>query len=95
MVVGCADALPPAAPMFSYAAAIAEWLRRADRHRNAVLAALLATACAEVVLGISAEPHVIPMLAVWLALGIGVGRVMSRVHDLERRRRWRAVILTA
>jgi diguanylate cyclase (GGDEF)-like protein/PAS domain S-box-containing protein len=81
--------------MFSYAAAIAEWLRRADRHRNAVLAALLATACAEVALGISSEPHVLPMLAVWLALGIGVGRVMSRVHDLERRRRWRAVILTA
>jgi diguanylate cyclase (GGDEF)-like protein/PAS domain S-box-containing protein len=81
--------------MFSYAAAIAEWLRRADRHRNAVLAALLATACAEVALGISSEPHVLPMLAVWLALGIGVGRVMARVHDLERRRRWRAVILTA
>jgi diguanylate cyclase (GGDEF)-like protein/PAS domain S-box-containing protein len=81
--------------MFSYAAAVTEWLRRADRHRNAVLAALLVTASAEVALGISAEPHVLPMLAVWLAAGVGVGRVMARVRDAERRRRWRAVILGA
>jgi len=79
--------------MFSYAAAIAEWLRRADRHRNAVLAALLATACLQVALGISAEPQVLPLLAGWLALGVWVGRRMARVHDVERLRRLRAVIL--
>ncbi len=86
--------LPPS-PMFSYAAAIAEWLRRADRHRNAVIAALLLTAGLQVALGISAEPYVLPMLAVWLAAGLVVGRVMAGVRDAGRRRRWRAVILTA
>jgi PAS domain S-box-containing protein len=80
--------------MFSFAAATAEWLRRADRHRNAVLAALLVTACIEVIAGISSEAHVLPMLGVWLSLGVIVGHLMTRVDDPARRRRWRAVILT-
>ncbi len=79
--------------MFSYAAAAAEWLRRADRHRNIILGLLLLKVAIEAALGISTSPVAVVILGVWLAAGLAVGHAMARVVDAERRVRLRTLIL--
>ena len=81
--------------MFSFAAAVAEWLRRADRHRNAVLAALLAKASVEALFGLATSAAAMVALTAWLAAGLLVGRAMPRVADPGRARRLRYAVLTA
>jgi PAS domain S-box-containing protein len=77
--------------MFSFAAAAAEWLRRADRHRNTVLAALIAVTALEVAVGVTIAPVVFAALGAWLAAGLVVGRAMARV-DAARAARLRFAI---
>jgi diguanylate cyclase (GGDEF)-like protein/PAS domain S-box-containing protein len=81
--------------MFSFAAAVTEWLRRADRHRNAVLAALLAKASVEAAVGLPTSRAAMVALVLWLLAGLVVGRLMTRVSDPARAARLRCVILTA
>ena len=79
--------------MFSFAAATAEWLRRADRHRNTVLAVLYAKVLVEAACGVPTSPVLVVILTVWLAVGVGVGRAVADQGDAGRRRRLRGVIL--
>ncbi|GJG86243.1 hypothetical protein tb265_14240 [Gemmatimonadetes bacterium T265] len=79
--------------MFSYAAAAAEWLRRSDRHRNIILALILIKVTIEGALGVPTSRAAILTLAIWLAAGVTLGWMMERVHDADRRVRYRTLII--
>ncbi|HEY0776375.1 MAG TPA: EAL domain-containing protein [Gemmatirosa sp.] len=75
--------------MIQFVAASAEWFRRADRYRNAVLALVLLAAVGQVAGGFRIHPAVFVTVAVWLAVGLVAGRVMRRLHDRRQIWRWR------
>jgi hypothetical protein len=78
--------------MFSFAAATAEWLHRADRHRNGALAMVLLVTCVEAAFGMPVQPIVFVVFGVWLSLGLLVARVMRRVHGSPREPLLRALV---
>ncbi len=78
--------------MTTFVAASAEWFRRADRYRNAVLALVLLAAVAQTAGGIRIHPAVFVTLALWLAAGLAAGRAMRRVRDRHQIWRWRLAV---
>ena len=60
--------------MFSFAAATAEWLRRADHHRVVVLALVLVKVVVEAAIGIETHLAVVLVLLTWLLVAMIVAR---------------------
>jgi len=81
--------------MFSFAAATAEWLRRADHHRVVVLALVLLKVVVEAAIGIETHPAVVVLLLVWLLVALVAARRMRARMDDDRARRLRTAMLAA
>ena len=81
--------------MFSFAAAVAEWLRRADHHRVVVLALILLKVAVEAAIGIETHPAVVVLLLGWLLVSLVVARRTRERMDDRRARRVRTAMLAA
>ena len=79
--------------MFSFAAATAEWLRRADHHRVVVLALVLLKVVVEALIGIETNPAVVVLLLAWLLVALVVARHARASDDEARARRVRTAML--
>lgn len=78
--------------MTPFAAASAEWFRRADRYRTAVLVAVLLAAVAQAAGGVRIHPAVFVALGVWLATAFVAGQAMARLRDPRQIGRWRVAM---
>ncbi len=72
-----------------FVAANAQWFRRVDRYRNAVLAVVLIAAAAQAAGGFRIHPAVFVTLGVWLAASLGAGWAMSHLRDPREIGHWR------
>ncbi|GJG86245.1 hypothetical protein tb265_14260 [Gemmatimonadetes bacterium T265] len=78
--------------MTPFVAASAEWFRRADRYRGAVLAAVLLAAAAQAAGGLRIHHTVFVTLGVWIAAGVAAASVMKRLRDPRQVEHWRVAV---